>query len=475
VALTAARRPWNPLLHPRGADGRFIEVGSWVRWLRQGFGSTRRGQVKEILPDPKAKTKDGVPTKVIARVEFPDRDGKTILHDVPFEELEKVAPPKGSVNEPGPSNEDDETKTEGKSELEKTGDTIARKIAAKTVGHLIRDDEHHVGDNDSGVGGTEDGNDTLNRLGPEEQKDVEDAVEDAVEEAIEETVPDTPQESTAPSDEQLEAEELANLGDDPVKTKLPEDGGHHLGQHESTVDPGLIETPFVPPSDEWEKTSEWFVELQEEDTPVADAIINELHPDAFESTSEWADAVRLARARYEGWRAAQIAQDPDADVSLEAYLNWLEEKGLKAALVAGLRADARVRGSNSLLARATEYWTEEKRKEAAKSGIALPNGKYPIEDKEDLKKSIAAYGRATDPPAVKRHIMRRASMIGELDMIPDDWAGSPGFDPARHLRGPDGKFISQGGKPRRSSAFVASTEDAKTTAEVLRGRVHGSS
>jgi hypothetical protein len=47
-----ARGEWNELLHPRDAQGRFIEVGSWVRWLRQGFGTSRRGQVKEIVPDP---------------------------------------------------------------------------------------------------------------------------------------------------------------------------------------------------------------------------------------------------------------------------------------------------------------------------------------------------------------------------------------------------------------------------------------
>lgn len=346
-------------------------------------------------------------------------------------------------------------------------EAIAKKIAAKAVGHLIHDDEHGDGDGASGVG-TEDGNDTMNRLNADDEDVVEDAIQEAVSEAVEETVPDTPEEQADPTNEQLEAEEIANLGDNEDKSLIEEiDADEPPTEGEPETTSGLIETPYVPPSDEWEKTSEWFTELQQEEAPVADAIVNELHPEAFASTTEWADAVRLARQRYEGWRASQLAQDPDADVSLEAYLNWLEEKGLKAALVAGLRADARVRGSNSILARATEFWTEERREEAAKTGVALPNGQYPIEDREDLRKSIAAYGRARDPIAVKRHIMRRASIIGELDMIPDDWAGSPGFDPARHLRGPDGKFISQGGKPRRSSAFVAST-----TAEDLRGRVH---
>jgi hypothetical protein len=153
-------------------------------------------------------------------------------------------------------------------------------------------------------------------------------------------------------------------------------------------------------------------------------------------------------------------------VSMDAYLDWLESLGLRAALVAGLRNDARVRGDNAILARATAYWTEEKRRQAAKEGIALPTGEYPIEDKEDLRKALQSYGRARDPHTTKRHIIKRANLLGSLEMLPDGWVGH-GFDPARHLRGPDGKFISQG-----KTASVAS-ENA-ITADSLRGRVHGS-
>jgi hypothetical protein len=197
-ALTAARKPFNELLHPRGADGRFIEAGSWVRWLRQGYGSTRRGQVKEIIPDP-ASVRDGVHEKVLARVEFPDRDGGTVTHDVPFTELEKVAPPKGSVN--------GEVIDDGGEERGGDG-PLAKKIAAKAVGHLIHDDEHHVGDDDDGVGvdGTEDGNDTLSKLDPADQKDVKDAIEDAVGDAVSDAVPDTPEEEANPSAELFDDE-----------------------------------------------------------------------------------------------------------------------------------------------------------------------------------------------------------------------------------------------------------------------------
>lgn len=41
-AVTAARKPWNPLLHPRARDGRFIEKGGWLRGLfRLADGRTK--------------------------------------------------------------------------------------------------------------------------------------------------------------------------------------------------------------------------------------------------------------------------------------------------------------------------------------------------------------------------------------------------------------------------------------------------
>ncbi len=430
-----ARGVFNPMLHPRGADGRFIEVGSWVRWLRQGFGSTRRGQVKEIIPDPDSAGADGIPTRPLAVVEFPDREG-TIEHKVSFDELERVAEPKGSISK---------TDNDG---------PLSKKIAAKAVGHLVHDDEHHVGDDEDGVGtpGTEDGNDTLDNLDPSEQSDVADAIGDAVEEAVADVVPDSPEDAPNPTDEQLEAEEIANLDGE----GSPESG-------EGLADEGLIETPYVPPSDEWQKTSEWFTELQGEDTPASEDLVDALIPEDFTTTEEWADAVRQARSRYEGWRSERLSESPDADVSLSAYLDWLESRGMAASLVAGLRTEARVRGSKSILARATEYWTEEKRAEAAKSGIALPTGEYPIEDVEDLRKALQSYGRARDPHTTKRHIIKRANLLASLGLLPDGWVGR-GFDPARHMRGPDGKFISQGG---------AKTASASDAVEQLRGRVHG--
>jgi hypothetical protein len=42
---------WNPDLHPRGPDGKFIETGGFIRWLLDGIW--QRGRVENILPSGK--------------------------------------------------------------------------------------------------------------------------------------------------------------------------------------------------------------------------------------------------------------------------------------------------------------------------------------------------------------------------------------------------------------------------------------
>jgi hypothetical protein len=49
LGLTAAGRKWNPLLHPRGPDGKFITKFGWVRLLVDG--KWQRGYVKDIGAD----------------------------------------------------------------------------------------------------------------------------------------------------------------------------------------------------------------------------------------------------------------------------------------------------------------------------------------------------------------------------------------------------------------------------------------
>ena len=70
-------------------------------------------------------------------------------------------------------------------------------------------------------------------------------------------------------------------------------------------------------------------------------------------------------------------------------------------------------------------FTAEQRKALAKKGFALPDGSYPIENKQDLQNAIRSIGRTNKPKAqVKAHIMKRARALGAADMLPPDWSKS---------------------------------------------------
>jgi hypothetical protein len=58
---------------------------------------------------------------------------------------------------------------------------------------------------------------------------------------------------------------------------------------------------------------------------------------------------------------------------------------------------------------------------AASKGAALPDGSFPIENKDDLKNAIQAIGRAKDPEKAKAHIIQRAKALNAEDLLPEDW------------------------------------------------------
>lgn len=73
--------------------------------------------------------------------------------------------------------------------------------------------------------------------------------------------------------------------------------------------------------------------------------------------------------------------------------------------------------------RKADYSSDE-REAMAKKGEAMPDGSFPIGDKEDLKKAVQAHGRAKDKDAVKAHIVKRAKALKATDELPEDWEGS---------------------------------------------------
>ena len=68
-----------------------------------------------------------------------------------------------------------------------------------------------------------------------------------------------------------------------------------------------------------------------------------------------------------------------------------------------------------------KQFTEEEREKFAKSGIAMKDGSFPIENKMDLKNAIRSVGRSKNPKEAKQHIKKRARALASLNEIPDDW------------------------------------------------------
>lgn len=66
------------------------------------------------------------------------------------------------------------------------------------------------------------------------------------------------------------------------------------------------------------------------------------------------------------------------------------------------------------------------RKRMAKSGTAMSDGSFPIANAEDLSNAIHLAGKAKDPAAARRHIIRRARALGLSGRIPDSWKGGGG-------------------------------------------------
>ena len=64
--------------------------------------------------------------------------------------------------------------------------------------------------------------------------------------------------------------------------------------------------------------------------------------------------------------------------------------------------------------------TEERRK-LADRGKALPDGSFPIRNRDDLRDAIQSYGRAKDKDEAKRWIEKRARELNAEKELPEDW------------------------------------------------------
>jgi hypothetical protein len=66
-------------------------------------------------------------------------------------------------------------------------------------------------------------------------------------------------------------------------------------------------------------------------------------------------------------------------------------------------------------------YSMDARRDMAASGIAMPDGSFPIANGGDLQNAIQSVGRAANYAAAKEHIIRRARALGMMEMLPEDW------------------------------------------------------
>lgn len=66
-------------------------------------------------------------------------------------------------------------------------------------------------------------------------------------------------------------------------------------------------------------------------------------------------------------------------------------------------------------------YSDKERGEMAEEGHAMPDGSFPIKDKNDLGNAVEAFGRAKNKAKVKEHIKSRAKDLGAEDKLPDHW------------------------------------------------------
>lgn len=114
------------------------------------------------------------------------------------------------------------------------------------------------------------------------------------------------------------------------------------------------------------------------------------------------------------------------------------------------------------------YFSHKERKDLAEKGEAMPNGKYPIRNSQDLKDAVRLVG-ASDMPKneVKAWIKKRAKELGLESELPENWIEkAEGVEDTQTLseedldekpKGPQGSGIEDGGEEEK---IEKATEEA---------------
>jgi len=66
-------------------------------------------------------------------------------------------------------------------------------------------------------------------------------------------------------------------------------------------------------------------------------------------------------------------------------------------------------------------FSQSQRERLAKKGHALPDGSFPIRNREDLKNAVQSWGLAKNKAAAKKFIKKRAKQLDAMSELPRKW------------------------------------------------------
>lgn len=66
-------------------------------------------------------------------------------------------------------------------------------------------------------------------------------------------------------------------------------------------------------------------------------------------------------------------------------------------------------------------FSAEERRKLTEKGEAMPDGSFPIRNRQDLDDAVRSIGRAKNRAAARDWIIRRADELKAKDALPEDW------------------------------------------------------
>lgn len=109
-----------------------------------------------------------------------------------------------------------------------------------------------------------------------------------------------------------------------------------------------------------------------------------------------------------------LQQVNPAPMILKAFVDGMISEEVLNNFALGHKADIEKANKN--------YFSHKERKDLAKKGEAMPNGKYPIRNAADLHDAIKLVGSSSMPEGeVKAWIKKRAKALKLTDELPEDW------------------------------------------------------